>query len=284
MTIEATRRFVRDRLRSAGIEAADHEARVILSWILSLSSADMIIHAHAPVSDGHMRKLNNIILRRIDGEPLDHIQGFRDFYGRRFDISANVLSPRQDTETLIEACLAVLPDSEARSILDLGVGSGAVIITLLAERAESSGFGVDISKAAIETTLQNAKRHDVAQRLSLSRGDWFGGLDTARRFDLIVSNPPYITDKAMKELPVEVLKFDPAISLSGGKNGLDSYRSIINSAPNFLNAGGALIFEIGFDQGETVAALLRDRGFNSVSVKKDLAGQDRVVGGFWPEL
>jgi release factor glutamine methyltransferase len=186
-----------------------------------------------------------------------------------------VLDPRADTETLVEAALELMP-ARAR-VLDLGTGSGCVLISVLARALDARGLGVDISAGALRLARQNAHLHNVRDRIGLRQGRWFSRV--SGRFDIIVSNPPYIARGEIDHLATEVRAHDPRRALDGGPDGLDAYRHICSAAPVYLEAGGHLLLEIGFDQAQSVSALMRAQGFENLSVDKDLEGRARVVRG-----
>lgn len=277
MTLDDLKRDLTGRFREAGIEGADMEARWLLEHVLGCSSVDLVLRASETVSLPSRDHIHALAKRRLDGEPLDHILGYRDFYGRRFEISKDVLSPRPETEGLVDAALDVIGPVRRPNVLDLGTGSGAIIISLLAERPDALGVAVDISEAALDIAKTNARQHDVTERLTFKSGSWFAPVSGV--FDLIVSNPPYISDEAMTQLPPEVRDFDPEMALAGGREGLGPYGFILNEASQFLAPDGHLIFEIGFDQGPAVSRLMAVNGFVNVRILHDLAGHDRIVAG-----
>lgn len=268
-----------DSFRKAGLESATLDARFIIMSVAGLTQGDVIARPDQILPEGVVAKIQHFKNRRLSGEPLDSVLGYSEFYGRRFTISKHVLSPRPETEHIIDTALDHLKSVKAPHILDLGVGSGVILITLLAEIKTASGVGVDISSEALKIANDNAETYDVHNRTDWFKGVWFEPVTGL--FDLIVSNPPYITDAAMEKLSLEVSEYDPDVALRGGLDGLDAYRAIMASAPNHLKTGGHLIFEIGYDQGRTVRELMEKAGFADVNVKKDLAGHDRVVCGFW---
>ncbi|WP_449394098.1 peptide chain release factor N(5)-glutamine methyltransferase [Devosia riboflavina] len=183
--------------------------------------------------------------------------------------------PRPDTELLVDLALKALP--EGGRFVDLGTGSGCIPIAVLANRRDASGMATDINPRALEMAGRNAERNGVADRLLFSQGDWFGALGSEDRFDLIVSNPPYISSEVVETLEPEVREFDPRVALDGGPDGLGPYRIIAGQAANWLRPGGKVLVEIGYDQGAAVSALFAEAGFGRISVEKDLAGLDRVV-------
>lgn len=278
MKMRAFKRGVIKTLRDAGVETPEIDARLIIEAVTGWTRSDMILNANETIPNAWVQCAEVYMQRRISGEPIDHILGYREFYGRRFDISKAVLSPRPETEELVSLTLGLMNGVERPRILDLGTGSGAIIITLLAEHPGATGFGVDTSKEALNLARQNAETHKVCDRLTLFQGDWFEPVTGT--YDIIVSNPPYITDADMEGLASEVRQFDPDIALRGGRDGLQAYRTILQHAREHLVPGGCLVFEIGYDQAESVPGLLAEAGFNHIEVKKDLSGHDRIVSAY----
>ncbi len=213
---------------------------------------------------------------------MSRIVGKREFWGLDFTISPQVLDPRPETETIVEASLRLLRDrrEEPLSILDLGVGSGALICALLSEFVHARGVGVDVSAAAANVARSNVEACGLAGRAEIRLGDWTRGLDG--RFDLIVSNPPYVPSADLLRLPREVRNFDPRLALDGGIDGLDAYRRILPGSRSLLSGGGWLMVEIGAGQAADVTRLLVGAGFTRVRCHPDLAGRDRVTEGQWP--
>ncbi len=230
-----------------------------------------------PLSDAQLAELQGYIQRRARREPVSQIVGKRSFWMHEFEVTANVLDPRPDTETLVEAALA----QPYTSVLDLGTGSGCILLSLLHERPEARGVGTDISDAALEVARRNANRVGVADRVDWAVSDWFSNV--SGRFDLIVSNPPYIAQDEMPDLAPE-LSYEPRIALTDEADGLSAYRTIAAQAPNHLVPGGRLLVEIGLTQGAAVMALFTQAGFAEVMLHPDLDGRDRVVSGvFLPQ-
>jgi len=233
-------------------------------------------------------------LHRAPGEPLDNYLGYRSFFGRDFTVNTDVLSPRDDTETLVWGVLPFVKGLGSREgvvrVLDLGTGSGALAVTLALEGAKAcvdvEVVATDVSEAALGVARGNAaKLLPEGAEVRFHSGDWFGALprgegpDGEARFDLIVSNPPYISDAVMETLEVEVRDYDPDVALRGGADGLVAYRAILGEVRDWLVPGGMLAVEIGYDQGESVPELFRAAGLVEVRVSKDLAGNDRMVEG-----
>jgi release factor glutamine methyltransferase len=211
--------------------------------------------------------------RRERREPVSRILGEREFYGRAFQVTPDVLDPRPDTETLIVAALALMPD-KAR-VLDLGTGSGAIAVTLLAERPDASGVATDLSPGALAAARANADRNGVLPRLSFLEGSWFAPVSGC--FDIIVSNPPYIPDREVAGLSPDVRNFDPRLALTGGIDGLDPYRLIASGAAAHLAAEGRVLVEIGAGQADDVEAIFAAQEFQAAGRHRDLGGHARCL-------
>jgi release factor glutamine methyltransferase len=262
------------RLRAAGVEDAMRDARRLLAHLLGIAAERLVVDMPAGLSTAQEAEFAALVARRAAREPLSHITGSRLFYGRAFHVSADVLDPRPETETLIEQAL----QAPFRDVLDLGLGSGCVLLTLLAERGEATGVGADLSPAALQVAAGNAADLGVAARASFVLSDWFDAIDGS--FDLIVSNPPYISEAEMAELSPEVLH-EPHMALTPGGDGLSPYRAIAAGAGRHLRAGGRLLVEIGWQQGPAVQQIFLDAGLAQVQVHSDLGGKDRVVSALW---
>ena len=266
----------------AGIPFADEDALDLLLGMSGLSQSDYVMRGMDDVPSELAERLRHAVARRLAGEPVDRILGWRDFYGRRFAID-NVLSPRGDSEVLLIAALNAVQQSSGTASpngLELGAGSGALSITLLCECDRLTMTATDISEAAVRISARNAQTHGVADRLTVRQADWLEDSPEAA-FDIVLSNPPYITRSAMATLSRDVADFDPPLALDGGPDGLDAYRRIIPNAPRVLASEGWLGVEIGYDQGTAVSDLFRQSGFEDVHTLTDPAGHDRVVHGRW---
>ena len=275
LTFNAAKRLLVQKFTEAEIETPKLDARILLSEVTGFEHADLIAKGGALLTPSQATHMQQLTQRRLSGEPIDHILGYREFYGRPFKVTKDVLSPRPETEGLIEQALALYDEASAIKCLDLGTGSGAIILTLLAERPKWSGVAVDLSAAALEVAKTNARNMGLAARMEFIQGSWCDGIEG--QFDLIVSNPPYIDKAHMENLSTEVQEYDPALSLYGGPDGLVAYREIVNQAPRYLKENGRLILEIGYDQKESVGRLLRDGPFMDVKCHADLAGLDRIM-------
>jgi len=273
---EATR-----RLQNAGVPDAARDARHLFSFATGVDCSRLTLTLPEVVCDDVAAIFDALIVRRIAREPVSHLTGRRAFYGREFKVTADVLDPRPDTETLVEVALR----SHFTKMIDLGTGSGCILVTLLAEVPQSIGFGTDLSGAALDVARENAETHGVLDRATFVCADWMES--TKGSFDLIVSNPPYIAVDEMVGLSPEVANWEPHMALTDGADGLTHYRTIIKQAVSHLMPDGRLIFEIGPTQGQAVADLMRAAQLQHVTVIPDIDGRDRVVSaqmiGFKPE-
>lgn len=259
-------------LRDAGIEDAAVDARHLLAHALGVGRDRLILMGPDVMPAKAAARLEQALARRIAREPVARIVGARMFWGRAFSVTPDVLDPRADTETLIATAL----DGPAPTrLLDLGTGSGAIALTLLAEWPQARAVATDISVAALRVAALNAEALGVAQRLDLIRSDWCA--EVTGHFDLIVSNPPYIAAAEMAGLAPEVVLHDPAIALSPGGDGLSAYRRIAAQAPAHLAPAGRVIVEIGWTQGAEVADVFAQAGWQDLRVIPDMEGRDRVV-------
>jgi len=218
------------------------------------------------------------IAKRAQRMPLSHVLGYRDFYKHRFIVTSDVLDPRPDTETLVEVALR----APFTRVLDLGTGSGCILLSLLAEHPAATGVGTDISQAALDVAKQNAAALGLTPRATFLASDWFGSVQGP--FDLIISNPPYIAVDEMNDLQQEVRLFEPTGALTDGADGLSAYRTIARDAAEYLTPNGRLIFEIGPTQAAAVTAMIQSAGFTDTQVIPDLDGRDRVVVGKKPAI
>jgi release factor glutamine methyltransferase len=252
------------------------QIRLLLSHALSLSVEELLRDPHQKLGRPSIDAFFSLCNRLQQGEPLSRIVGQREFWSLNFKLSSATLDPRPDSETLIEAVLKLLPDqNRSFDLVDLGTGTGCLLISLLTEYKNAKGIGVDISDEALAIARNNAEINNVERRANFLESHWFKELQD--RFDLIVSNPPYIADKVYNTLDQNVRDYDPKVALVGGEAGLDCYRIIIKDAPNYLNRDGIIIFEIGYDQAEDVQNLLEQAGFKGIHVFQDLEGRDRCI-------
>ncbi len=259
------------RLRAAGVADPARDARVLLAHAARVEAARVTLIAPEDLEPEVEERYEQLIALRAVRVPVSHLLGEREFYGRRFKVSADVLDPRPETETLIEAALA----EPFANVLDLGVGSGNILVTLLLEVPSARGLGVDLSETACLQASANAVMHRVQGRAEIIQSDWFS---TVRgRFDLIVSNPPYIALDEMPGLAAEVREHEPELALTDFGDGLGAYRLIAATAVEHLKPGGRLLVEIGPTQAAAVIALLAQGGLVALRVLQDLDGRDRVI-------
>jgi release factor glutamine methyltransferase len=268
----------RRRLEAAGIASPVIDARLLLEAAADATRADIVGDPYREVAPEQAARLEDYLARRIRREPVSHILGRKGFWKIMLQVTPDVLTPRPDTETVVEYVLRDFPEHAPWSVLDLGVGSGAILLAILAERPAAKGLGVDVSEEALAVARENAANLGLAGRVALLRGDWTQGL-AADSFDLVVSNPPYIADPVLATLEPEVRDHEPRLALSGGPDGLDAYRTLAPEILRVLRPGGRFAVEIGYDQRQAVEALFRQAGAAEVVTLRDLGDQDRVVAG-----
>lgn len=268
-------------LADAGIEDPQLEARQLLMAALECTLSHLVLNEQAPLGEAAPR-VATLLARRAAREPLSRILGRREFAGLDFALGPETLDPRPDTEVLVEAAQAALAGHPAPHLLDLGTGTGAILLALLQALPRASGIGIDISPGAASVARANASTLGLAARAGFLVGDLFAPLAAGTRFDAILSNPPYIPTDDLAGLDPEVRLFDPARALDGGTDGLDFYRRITQGAGVFLAPGGLLAFEVGQGQAGAVDALLTSAGFEAIETRQDLSGTLRVVLGRTP--
>ncbi len=259
------------RLRAAGVDDPARDARILLAHAARIEASRVTLIAPEDLEPEVAERYEQLIALRSVRVPVSHLLGEREFYGRRFKVSKDVLDPRPETETLIEVALA----EPFERVLDLGLGSGCILVTLLAEIPQATGLGVDLSEAACLQASANAVLHRVEARIDIQQSDWFSNVTGA--FDLIVSNPPYIALEEMADLSPEVRQHEPDLALTDGGDGLAAYRALAAGVKAHLRPAGRLCLEIGPTQGQVVAAMLQTAGLRDIAILPDLDGRDRVV-------
>jgi release factor glutamine methyltransferase len=278
-TLGALYRNTRDRLKAAGIENAALDARLIVEHFTGTERIDVIRSPEMPVASDAEEKTSDAITRRLAHEPVHRIIGWREFSGLKLRLSRETLEPRPDTEVLVELVLPLLRNRVAAiggaRILDLGTGTGAIALALLSRIPEISAVGTDISAEAIATAVGNANLNGIGERFEGRVSNWFE--DVGTRYDVILSNPPYIVSSLIETLSPEVSRFDPRRALDGGADGLDAYRVVAAGAASHLEDGGRVAVEIGHDQKDPVTDLFAHRGFRLEEEAKDLGGRDRAL-------
>ena len=280
-TVEAARRALTSRFRAGSIESAELDARTLVGAVLGLDLTGLIAAAGRPLAPEEASRIEEFAQRRCGGEPVARIVGGREFWGLPFQLSAATLVPRPDTEAVVELALEMLrgiaPAQQSR-IADLGTGSGAILLALLSELPDCYGVGTDISAAALRVARTNAVNLGLAGRAGFVACCYATAL--SGRFDLIVSNPPYIRSADIAELATEVREHDPVDALDGGADGLDGYRTLIPQATALLADRGALVVEVGYAQSRDVQQLMSAAGLAADRpAKSDLAGVERAVAG-----
>ncbi len=265
------------RLTAAGIESPRLDAQILVAAALGMDASALRAAEDRDVAKGDGLRIENFLRRRAKTrEPVSRILGRREFWSLEFRITPAVLDPRPDSETLVEAALALFPEAGAPlRVLDLGTGSGCLLLSVLHERREAIGLGVDLSEGALAVAAGNAERLGLAGRVEFRRSDW--GADVSECFELLLCNPPYIADAERVSLAPEVARHDPRLALFAGADGLDAYRAILPEVPRLLASGGYALFEIGATQAAAVSEIARGAGLGIVDVKRDLAGRDRCV-------
>lgn len=273
MTYREAVEFGTKCLTDAGVPDAALDAWYLLQMVCRIERSYYYVHGEEDITQDAQKEYEIAVQKRAEHIPLQYIIGEQEFMGLRFKVNSNVLIPRQDTETLVEQVLKIV--KSGMKVLDLCTGSGCVLISVLKNAPELTGMGSDISKTALLVAKENAKLHEVDA--DWIRSDLFDNI--TETFDVIMANPPYIPTGEILSLMPEVRDFEPENALDGGADGLDFYRKIAGQVKDYLNPGGYVYMEIGYDQGEAVSELMRNAGFTEVEVIKDLAQNDRVVKG-----
>jgi release factor glutamine methyltransferase len=268
----------KQRLERAGLAGPVIDARLLVEAAADCTRADIGTDPYRELSAEQEKTLADYLARREHREPVAHILGRKGFWKIMLRVNRDVLTPRPDTESVVDEALKGFPEHAAWNVLDLGVGSGAILLAILAERPAAKGLGVDVSEDALAVARDNAAALGLAGRLALLRGDWTQGL-ADESFDLVVANPPYIASEVIETLEPEVRQWEPRLALDGGPDGLDAYRALAPEILRVLKPGGRFAVEIGYDQKAAVEALFQAAGAADVRTIRDLADRDRVVAG-----
>jgi len=259
------------QLSLAGIEGAHLDARILMSSVLKVAPHQALLLGGNFLDKTQLERFGEVIQKRLSRVPVSHILGYRDFFEHRFFVTPDVLDPRPETELLVVEALK----ESFQNVLDLGTGSGCILLSLLAKNLSAQGLGVDISEAAIAVARKNAKNLHLKNRANFSISNWFSNVEK-QKFDLIVANPPYIHPNQLERLSPEVLK-EPMMALTDNDDGLGSFKKIAMSAQKFMAVGARLVLEIGYDQGPLVAEILNTSRFQDIRVVPDLNGCDRMI-------
>ena len=268
--------FGRERLKEVGISNSARESKKLLAFVTNHEYSALNWMQEFKISKEIKFKFIDLIEKRVSGAPISKIIGKRLFFNSEFFVNENVLDPRPETEVVVSVAL----EKNFSNVLDLGTGTGCIVISLLKERPDVIGVSVDISKECLNVAKINAETNGVLDRVKFIHSDWFSNVTS--RFDLIVSNPPYIGLSELNDLSREVKNFDPKVALFGGRDGLNCYEAIFNDVIRFLNPGGRLITEVGYAQSSIVKKFFLNSGFIDIKVTKDLEFNNRVVSGHLP--
>ncbi len=258
-------------LGAAGIENPRQDALVLLAHVMEVDQSAVLARLQEPLPPSALYGMDRVIAVRSLRQPVSHIIGKRGFWNHEFMVNSDVLDPRPDTETLVAAAL----EQPFDNVLDLGTGSGAIILSLLAERPHAMGVATDISAKALDVARRNAGRIGVADRVHFRQADWFEGVSGL--FDLIVSNPPYISESEMESLAPEVRDWEPHLALTPGGDGLSAYNALAQGLSAHLAPNGRAFFEIGYRQASDVKDIFTNAGFTRLDVLPDISGHDRVI-------
>lgn len=264
------------RLAGAGVDRPRHEARLLLAHVTGLSQTRQIADPDRILPDDARARFEHLIARREDREPISHLTGEREFWSLSFGVGPAVLDPRPDSETLVAAAFEFFPEPDGScTVLDLGTGSGCLLLSFLAHRPNAHGIGIDVSGDALRIAAQNADRLGLAPRADFVCGDW--GAAVIGSFDLILCNPPYITSRQLADLAPEVARYEPRIALEGGADGLGAYRELVPRLSRLLRSDGVVLLEIGAGQAADVASMAKNFGLDVIKVYRDLAGIERCL-------
>lgn len=276
MTIGEALKRAYELLSEKGIAEPRREASSLMGFALGKELSFLIAHPEYELSLPETEKFEDALSRRASHEPFQYITGRQEFYGLGFEVSPAVLIPRPETELIVENALQIIQDLEDPFICEVGIGSGCILVSILKNNVNATGIGLDISEKALKITERNSIKHGISDRLNLKVSDVFNGLNS-QKFDLIVSNPPYVPAKDLETLQAEVRDYEPEIALTDGSTGLTIIKNIIDESPDFLKAGSYLLMEIGFTQSEKVNAMFSPEIWESVEFIDDLQGIPRML-------
>ena len=287
MTINQSLRNAQNILNENHVPNAEYDAFALFEYVTGYDKSQYIMRANEEMPDDKQRQFEELIAKRAKRIPLQHLTGNQNFFGYDFIVSSDVLVPRQDTEVLVSEVLSISSDyTYPIRILDLCTGSGCIGVTLYLELNKAYGkcdiTATDISDKALDIARKNAEKLiGNSNDFHIIKSDLFDALDSSNKYDIIVSNPPYIPTSDIERLDTEVREHDPRMALDGGDDGLDFYKRIVDSATHFLEDGGQLVMEMGYNQGDDISAVMTDNGYSDIRIIKDLAGLDRVIGGYY---
>lgn len=269
---------IKTKLEEAGTPSAELDACLLVGHVLGMDRLAMMIEPERLVRESEENAIDILLQRRLQREPLSHILGHREFWSLDFKVTKDTLIPRPDSETLIEAALKNIKDRQkALKLLDLGTGTGCLLLSLLSEMPQAQGLGIDNSHKALAVARENAENLGLEKRSHFIQSDWDKNLAPEEKFDLILCNPPYIALSEKPELTRDVMDYEPAGALFAGRDGLDDYRKLARIIPRRLSAGGLALLEIGHQQAFDVLSLLRAEGLEQMEIFRDLGQRDRVI-------
>ena len=275
MILKEIQRKLCNNFSSIGIETPELDARIILKEVLSLDDKDLILKESLDIPEEMIEKIITIESRRLNGEPISKIFKKRDFYNSTFVISNDVLDPRPETELIVEIANNYINKNEVKNILDLGTGSGCILLSILNENRMINGLGIDLSKEAISIAKQNSKKLNLETQSNFLVSNWMSSVNY--KYDLVVSNPPYIASEDIKKLSKSVKIYDPILSLDGGEDGLNSYRLIASDLKRIISMNALIIIEIGYNQSLEVIDIFKKNDFKLIKKYNDINGLDRVL-------
>lgn len=268
----------KSRLEAGGIESPTIDARIMLIKACDVTRNDIVTDPYREISADKEDILNKFIERRLKREPVAHIVGKKAFWSLELNSDARALVPRPETEVIVDFILKFDKENKPTRILDLGTGTGAILLALLAERSEWSGIGIDISDEALSLSNENAKIHNLDSRAKFKKGNWIEGID--EEFDIVVSNPPYIPSKDIETLDIDVKNYDPILALDGGEDGLEPYRILFENLPHILKKNGVFAFEFGINQANSIKEMAQNqKELHEIYILKDLSNIERVIIG-----
>jgi release factor glutamine methyltransferase len=279
MTLKEVYLIGKDKIKGAGIDNPGLETSLLISKVFGIDKIDIYTQPDTEIGWERLKEFDEIIERRIGREPIEYLLGETEFYSRKFFVGSEVLIPRPETEKLVEEALNIIGNISSPRVIDVGTGSGCIAITIGSERSDSMIIASDISFDAILVAKENAKRLDV-HNISFVHSDFLNFVKE-RSFDIVVSNPPYISETELCRLEPDIRDFEPIVALHGGKDGLDCIRRVASSTISVLKNGGWCIMEIGGDQNKEAIGILRTFGYRDISFLEDLSGIKRVIKGRW---
>jgi len=275
MRLYELHKSLKRELRTYCPSSSEIESRSILKDVLNISDKDLLIKYDLEVNERILEKISDVLLRRKNGEPLSRIQGKKEFFESDFKINSSVLDPRPETEILVETAISLINKIQAKSILDLGTGSGCILISLIKLFPKLFGVGLDLSEEAIKNAKENVSINRLEDNINFVTCNWGNSIEA--KFDILISNPPYIKTNEIKNLPESVKKYDPLLSLDGGYDGLQPYINIARNAQHLISKNGKILVEIGFDQANKIDKIFYKEGFNLEKKIKDYNDLDRIL-------